>query len=135
MPQMLWWLVRPRCVPEPLPHPRRIKTAAGSLPALEPLEGRRLFNVLTWVGDIDANWGSGVATVNTNWSPNLLPADGDTLVFDPGASRSSSVNNLSNLVLGGVQINGLSSTNLRYSITGNAVSFVGETSLVFNAPN
>ena len=37
--------------------------------------------ILTWVGDVDANWNTDNAG-DTNWDTNTLPMDGDTLIFD-----------------------------------------------------
>src|SRR5262245_49883748 len=59
---------------------RRMKERSRRRLLLEPLEDRRVMAILTWVGDVDANWNSNVLG-NTNWSGDVLPADGDQLNF------------------------------------------------------
>jgi hypothetical protein len=100
--------------------------------ACESLEPRRLLAILTWVGDVDANWGTNVAG-NTNWSPNAIPTVGDRLIFPAGAPRVSN-NNLGNLSLSQISINGVGAGNRRYEIGGNAASInsTGQP-VVFNA--
>lgn len=63
---------------------------------LEQLEDRRVMASLTWQGDVPAvplpQWNGGVDTINTNWSGNALPADGDTLIFPVGPLLTASTN-------------------------------------------
>ena len=115
----------------------RISTRRRRLPrrpAVEGLERRVLFATLTWVGDIDGDWGTGTSGVNTNWSPNVLPQNGDTLVFAAGG-RAASSNDLSGLSLAAVQITGTGSGGGgRYSISGNEVTLTGATGLSITTP-
>ncbi|MEY2726964.1 MAG: Hemolysin, chromosomal, partial [Planctomycetota bacterium] len=56
----------------------------------EPLEDRILPANLVWVGDLSSHWTTQVAG-DTNWSDDLLPQDGDALLFD-GAAAGSLIN-------------------------------------------
>ncbi len=56
---------------------------------------------LTWVGDVpgagnNVLWGANNAG-NTNWSGNVLPADGDTLVFDGTGATFALTNDIAGL--------------------------------------
>ncbi len=83
----------------------------------EQLEVRSLLATLTWVGDVDGNWGTGTAGVSTNWSGDALPADGDTLIFDAAGLNLTQTNNTTALNSYTLQF-----TAGGYSISGNAIS-------------
>src|SRR5687768_7247856 len=73
-------------------------------PAAELLEPRTLFATLTWVGDVDANWGTRV-NGNSNWSGNALPQNGDILVFNATAQRfASNTNDIAGLSLNSIRL-------------------------------
>lgn len=72
---------------------------------------------------------SGTATpfsLNTNWTPNGVPADGDLLTFGTTSNSRSPNNDLTNLALSGITISGNA-----YTISGNSLSVNGE--IAFNA--
>lgn len=81
----------------------------------EPLEERSLLATLTWVGDIDANWAAG-SLGNSNWSGDLLPVSGDTLIF--AGAAPGTLNN--NTTAGNAYT--LQFTAGGYIVTGNAIS-------------
>lgn len=74
---------------------------------------------LTWLGDINGNWGSGTAGTDTNWVGNTLPVSGDSLVFDlnqAGVANLITTNDLAGLTLGGS--NAITFTNNTTASTG-----------------
>jgi autotransporter-associated beta strand protein len=81
---------------------------------------------LHWQGDVDENW-----STPGNWLENQSPRYGDTLIFDTnteGFTRFSSYNDLTALVLGGVQL----SDDLALEsicLTGHAVTLEGDLAL------
>jgi autotransporter-associated beta strand protein len=68
---------------------------------------------------VDANWGTSNAG-DTNWSGDLLPKDGDSLLFPLVAANRTNTNNISGLDLNAITFGGID-----YVITGNAISIVG----------
>lgn len=85
---------------------------------------------LTWLGDIDSNWGSGTSGTNTNWVSNTLPVNADSLTFDLNTAGVvlTSTNDLTGLTLGGT--NALTFTNdggtgTGFTLTGNAITLGG----------
>jgi fibronectin-binding autotransporter adhesin len=84
---------------------------------------------LTWLGDVNALWGSGTSGPDTNWVGNFLPQNNDSLVFDlttAGVSNVSVINDLTSLTLGGT--NALSFANdggTGFTLTGNAITLGG----------
>src|SRR5262245_26725862 len=82
-------------------------------PTVEALEDRLAPATLTWVGDVDANWNTNNAG-NTNWSGDVLPHSGDTLVFAGAAAGT-----LNNNTTGG-NTYALHFTAGGYTITGNS---------------
>jgi autotransporter-associated beta strand protein len=65
---------------------RRIRTTP------ESLEDRVLPATFSWVGDVNNSWSANLGG-NTNWSGDVIPASGDSLVFD-GAGTGTLENNL-----------------------------------------
>lgn len=78
---------------------------------------------LVWTGDVDANWGTSNAG-NTNWASDLLPRDGDTLLFPLVAANRTNTNNIAGLDLNAINFGGVD-----YVVGGNAVSLNGATGL------
>lgn len=87
--------------------------------AVEPLETRVAPANLVWTGDVDGNWGTNNAG-NTNWSGDVLPQDGDALLFPLIASNFTNTNNISGLDLLSITIGGVA-----YAIGGNAITISG----------
>ena len=86
----------------------------------------------TWTGlAADSNWSS-----PGNWDGcggvNLAPHDGDILVFPAGTPKATTLNDLVNLSVAGVQITGAPAPGDRYVIFGNPLRLAGE--LLFSAP-
>ena len=83
------------------------------------LEDRTVPATLLWTGDVDDNWGTNQLG-NTNWAFDLLPHNGDSLVFPASSQHHSNTNNLSGLVINNVT--------LQYSAAifgGNAITLTG----------
>jgi hypothetical protein len=80
------------------------------------LEDRTAPATVTWVGDVDANWGTNIG-LNTNWSGDVLPHNGDSLVFPANGLHKTNTNNMSGLTLADITISGNP-----YVIGGNAVT-------------
>ena len=83
---------------------------------IERLEDRSLLATITWVGDVSGNW-NGNSAGNTNWSGDVLPTDGDTLVFDGTGANFTQVNDTTaansytlQFTAGGYSISGASIT-------------------------
>src|SRR5687768_7661172 len=92
--------------PTPSVNPRRPRRSQHRRPrpAAELLEPRTLFATLTWVGDVDANWGTRV-NGNSNWSGNALPQNGDSLVFNATAQQfASNTNDIAGLSLNSIRL-------------------------------
>ena len=64
----------------------RCVSMAAMSPQAEGLEERVLLTSLRWVGDVGADWNTQTVGGDTNWSDDLLPQDGDTLIFDDSSS-------------------------------------------------
>ena len=82
----------------------------------EELENRVVPATLYWTGDVDANWSTN-ATGDTNWSSDLLPSNGDDLIFPIMGLNRTNFNDFSNLTL-----NKLSFFGTNYTIGGNPIS-------------
>lgn len=100
-------------------HKRRAKRPGVPF-GLEPLEDRLAPAVLTWVGDLDANWNSGVDTVDTNWDTNTLPVSGDTLVFNGAGTVFALFNDTAANNDYIIQLSG----GTPYSLSGNAIDLL-----------
>src|SRR5262249_29410811 len=107
-------------------------------PTVEALEDRLAPATLTWVGDIDANWSTSrlvfvgqppLPVLDTNWSGNVLPQPGDTLVFDSSAHLFASNNNIANLSLANIIFNGGN-----HSLGGSSVTLTGGITVSAGAP-
>jgi len=83
----------------------------------ERLEDRIVLATLTWTGDVDNLWNSGTDGVDTNWDTNMLPQDGDTLVFPTGAANQTNTNDTT----GGNSYT-LEFTGGTYTISGNQIT-------------
>src|SRR5207253_1535579 len=90
-------------------HSRVSRPKRRFFPALEVLESRLAPATLTWVGDMDANWNTIVqlpfGVQFTNWSGDVLPQAGDSLVFDSSAVGSRTTNNNMDLSLLAITFN------------------------------
>src|SRR5262245_57999746 len=77
--------------------------------SLVSLEDRTVPASLNWVGDVSGFWGANSGG-NTNWfnnttnTDNVLPANGDSLIFPVSAQNFSNTNNLSNLHLNSITL-------------------------------
>ncbi|MDB6004578.1 MAG: hypothetical protein JWR15_1565 [Prosthecobacter sp.] len=86
---------------------------------------------LIWQGDVSANWNGGTTAVNTNWTSNTLPANGDNLTFDLNTlnvANLASTNDLTGLTLGGTNALTFTNdggTNTGFTLTGNAITLGG----------
>ncbi|HET6883109.1 MAG TPA: autotransporter-associated beta strand repeat-containing protein, partial [Pirellulales bacterium] len=76
-------------------------------PEFEPLELRLALSTLTWTGAIDGNWSTN-SSGNTNWSSNLVPTSGDTLIFPAGAPHLTNTDDIPNLTVNSVSFTGAS---------------------------
>src|SRR5688572_19721987 len=85
----------------------------------EILESRIAPATLTWVGDVDDNWGTNIAG-NTNWSGNQIPQDGDSLIFAVTGSNHTNSNNIAGLALVSITFSGSD-----YDIDGIAITLSG----------
>jgi autotransporter-associated beta strand protein len=83
---------------------------------VECLETRIAPAVVVWTGDVDGNWGTN-SSGNTNWSGDVLPVDGDDLLFPLVAANRTNTNNLTGLDLHSITMGGVD-----YVISGNAIS-------------
>jgi autotransporter-associated beta strand protein/VCBS repeat-containing protein len=97
----------------------RARKRPKTLAPLEALENRQLLATLTWVGDVNGSWNTNVAG-NTNWSGDVLPSNGDTLVFPAVASNKTQTNNTT---AGSTFY--LSFTGNGYTIGGNSIALTG----------
>jgi autotransporter-associated beta strand protein len=78
--------------------------------------GPALAATLTWTGAAPgAMWSSA-----SNWSPNVLPANGDSLVFPEGALSRNTMNDLN-----GLSIDSVSITGPEYDVSGNPLTLTG----------
>lgn len=68
--------------------------------------------VKTWDGSSGGNWGTAA-----NWTGNVIPADGDDLVFPSGAANLTNTNNIAGLDLRSVTFTGSG-----YTVRGNAIT-------------
>ena len=61
---------------------RNIRSRGPTRPPLrlQPLEDRTVPALRVWAGDVNANWGTNSGG-NTNWSGDVLPVNGDDLIF------------------------------------------------------
>jgi autotransporter-associated beta strand protein len=83
------------------------------------LEDRAVPANLIWTGDVDNHWGTNQLG-NTNWAFDLLPHNGDSLVFPASSQNHSNSNNISGLVL--------NSITMQYDlavISGNGITLTG----------
>jgi hypothetical protein len=86
---------------------------------LEQLEDRCTPANLIWTGDVDDRWATNQLG-NTNWAFDLLPHNGDSLVFPASSQHHSNTNNLSGLVINSITV--------QYSqaiFGGNAITLTG----------
>jgi len=105
---------------------------------LEPLEPRQLLATVSWVGDIDDNWGTVKVqgfppSVNTNWSGNASPTSVDTIVFPAGAPAVSN-NDVSSAAVATLRIDGVGAQNQHVQLSGNPLALEGANGVIFNAP-
>jgi hypothetical protein len=83
------------------------------------LEDRTVPANLVWTGDVDANWGTNQLG-NTNWAFDLLPHNGDSLIFPGSSQHHSNANNLTSLV-----INNFTVQYSQATISGNGIKLTG----------
>jgi hypothetical protein len=83
---------------------RLVKTLRADF---EPLELRLALSTLTWTGAVDGNWSTNNSG-STNWSSNLLPSSGDTLIFPAGAPHLANTDDISNLTVNSISFTGAS---------------------------
>src|SRR5262249_8464277 len=69
------------------------------------LEDRTLPALRVWTGDVNANWGANVAG-NTNWSGDVLPVNGDDLLFPVIAANRTNTNDMTGLVVNTFTVGG-----------------------------
>ncbi len=93
--------------------PRRRRSASR---LAERLEGRTMPAQLVWVGDVDANWATENAG-DTNWSNNVLPQDGDDLLFPFVSDNHTNTNDIADLDLRSIEFGGID-----YAVDGNAIT-------------
>jgi autotransporter-associated beta strand protein len=67
------------------------------------LESRTVPATLLWTGDVDAHWGTNQFG-NTNWAFDVLPHNGDSLVFPASSQNHSNTNNLTGLIINNLTI-------------------------------
>src|SRR5262245_14384518 len=110
--------------------PRRIRNwSATSLKRnrrarlrFESLEDRTVPATLLWRGDVSGFWGTNSGG-NTNWfnattnTDNVLPANGDDLIFPGLAPNHSNTNNIVGLTLNSISFGGVD-----YVVAGNALT-------------
>jgi autotransporter-associated beta strand protein len=70
---------------------------------LEQLEDRATPANLIWTGDVDNHWGTNQLG-NTNWAFDLLPHNGDNLLFPASSQNHSNSNNISGLVVNSITV-------------------------------
>ena len=87
--------------------------------ALTCLEDRTVPANLVWTGDVDDRWGTSVAG-NTNWCFDMLPHNGDSLIFPASSQNHTNTNNLTGLV-----VNNLTVQFHPFTISGNAITLTG----------
>jgi autotransporter-associated beta strand protein len=86
------------------------------------LEDRTVPATIGWVGDVSGLWGANVGG-NTNWAnlttltDNVLPHNGDDLVFPTMNLNHTQTNNLTNLIPGSISF-----SDTDYVISGNAIT-------------
>lgn len=84
-------------------HRRSTLSRSTADRCLEPLESRLVLSALTWSGTTDGNWGT-----STNWTPNAVPANGDSLTFPAGAANLANTDNLAGLSVNSLTFTGTS---------------------------
>lgn len=102
--------------------------------AVESLEQRSLMATLTW----DGNGGNGknyIWSAWSNWSPDRVPQNGDTLVFT-GTKKLTHSNNMAGLSIPQVNIqsNGFNIDGQGIALGSGGIHFVGGTSSTFGLP-
>jgi autotransporter-associated beta strand protein len=102
--------------------------------ALEPLEGRSLMATLTWDGN-NGNGSNYIWSAWSNWSPDRVPQNGDTLVF-AGNKKLTHSNNMSGLSIPQVNIqsNGFNIDGHGIALGSGGIHLVGGTSSTFGLP-
>ena len=60
----------------------------------ERLEDRTLPALVVWTGDVDANWSTNAGGTDTNWAGDVLPVDGDDLLFPLVAANFTNNNDI-----------------------------------------
>lgn len=70
---------------------------------LECLESRLVLSALSWTGATDANW-----STSTNWNPNAVPGNGDSLTFPAGAAHVANTDDLAGLTVNSITFSGAS---------------------------
>src|SRR5437870_3804091 len=94
-------------------------TAANRL-WLERLEDRTAPATLIWTGAVDDQWGTSNTFGNTNWAFNLLPHNGDSLIFPASSQHHANTNNLS-----GLSLNNITIQYRPFTIQGNTITLSG----------
>jgi autotransporter-associated beta strand protein len=87
--------------------------------AVVRLEDRTVPANLVWTGDVDDRWGTNTLG-NTNWAFDMLPHNGDNLLFPASSQHQSNTNNLNGLV-----VNNLTVASSGFTIAGNAITLTG----------
>lgn len=102
--------------------------------ALESLERRTLMATLTWDGN-NGNGSNYIWSAWSNWSPDRVPQDGDTLVF-AGNKKLTHSNNMSGLSIPQVNIqsNGFNIDGQGIALGSGGIHFVGGMSSTFGLP-
>jgi hypothetical protein len=72
---------------------------------------------LLWTGDVDNHWGTNQLG-NTNWAFDLLPHNGDSLIFPSSSPSFFITNNLNALVINNITLS-------HVAIEGNAITLTG----------
>lgn len=99
-------------------RPRRMRLV------LEMLEDRLAPATVVWTGDQDNLWGTNNAG-NTNWAGDVLPVDGDDLLFPAVAANFTNSNNIVGLDLLQIEFGGTLSV-----VSGNPVTLTGPVGLL-----
>ncbi|HEX3070613.1 MAG TPA: Ig-like domain repeat protein [Thermoanaerobaculia bacterium] len=68
-----------------------------------------------WTGAVSGNWSN-----PQNWSPQTVPAAGETLVFPAGLTNNTVTNDMAGVVVGPVTFNGT------YTLNGNELTLMGD---------
>lgn len=100
---MPWFSWRKKKKPTPFYGRSVAAPPSGIQRRLECLESRLVLSALSWTGATDANW-----STSTNWSPNAVPANGDSLTFPAGAANLTNTDDLVGLTVNSLNFSGAS---------------------------